>query len=455
MIEDLSFNPQSSIINLQSGALAYGSRPNMTILLDVSPKRRQSLSGMGGVQIMRIVSGLFALLVLVLAALGGENKPENAKAPAGTPAIDKLIAQLSADSFKEREEAIRRLIAVGPPALGALRRIADDKRADPDVRLRAARAAYAIATIRIEIVRRLGEHKGVRNNPAFVRVMRVGLSPDGKRAVTTGTDNIRYWDLASGKQIRAFGEINQGYRSVSIAPDGRSVIAGGRKGAVHLFDVNTGKLLREMTGHNMEVWSVLFTVDGKQVLTGSSDRTIRVWDTATGKQVRAFKGVGDMVRCLALSPDGKLLAAGHCVAGRPGTVRLWDAAKGTEIRALKGHELDITCVAFSADGKYLVSSSFDQTVRIWRVADGTEVKCLKGHTAHVEWAAFTPDGRRVVSSAWDEDPTLRLWDAASGKQLGVSERMTEGLLSFAVLPDGRHALTGGKDGVVRLWRWER
>lgn len=404
---------------------------------------------------MRVAIGRFTLLVLALAAMAGENQSGKTKPPADADAIDKLIAQLGADSFQKREEAMRRLIAVGPPALAALRRMAEDKRADPDVRLRAARAAYAIATVKFEMVRRLGEHQGESNNPAFRRATRVALSPDGKYVVTTGTDNIRYWDLASGKQIRAFGAIKQGYRSVSFAPDGRRILAGGRRGKVHLFDVHTGKLLHEMTGHNQEVWGVLFTADGLQALSGSFDRTIRVWDTATGKQVRAFTGVSDLVRSLALSPDGKLLAAGHCATGNPGTVRLWDIAKGTEIRALKGHESDITGVAFSPDGKLLVSSSFDQTVRIWRVADGKELKCLKGHKAHVECAVFTPDSRRVLSCAWDEDPTLRLWDAESGKQLGVSEKLSEGLLSIAVLNDGTHALTTGKDGAVRLWRWER
>jgi WD40 repeat protein len=401
---------------------------------------------------MRIGIPLLALLILVSAALAGENKPEKARTPADSAAIDTLIAQLSADSYQEREEAVRRLIAVGAPALGALRRIADDKQADPDLRLRAARAAYAIATVKIDMVRRLGEHKSDQSNPAFCRATRVAVSPDGKHAVTTGTDNIRYWDLASCRQIRAFGAIKQGYRSVAFAPDGRSIAAGGRNGKVYLFDVNKGKLLHEMAGHTQEVWSVVFAADGKQVLSGSPDRSIRVWDAAAGKPIRTFPNVRDKVRCLALSPDGKLLAAGHFAAGN---VRLWDVEKGTEVRVLKGHESEVTSVGFSADGKFLVSSGFDKTVRIWRVADGKELKCLKGYSAHVEWAAFTPDGRRVVACAWDEDPALRLWDAASGKQLGVSEKMAEGLLSMAVLPDGRQALTTGKDGAVRLWRWER
>lgn len=403
---------------------------------------------------MRFGTLLYALLALVLSAPGGDNKADKAKPSVDAGVVDKLIAQLSADSYKEREDAIRNLIALGPRALGALRRIADDRQADPDVRLRAARAAYAIATVKIEMVRRLGEHTGQSNNVDSHWARRVALSPDGKHAASAGWDGIRYWDLTNGRQIRMFGQNKNGYWSVSFSPDGRRVIAGGNK--VYLFDVNTGKILHEMSGHTQVVWGALITADGKQALSGAWDRSIRVWDTATSKQIRAFQGVNDNVRCMALSPNGKLLAAGHFAAEKgPGTVRLWDVEKGTEIRTMKGHELEITGIAFSADGQFLVSSSYDKTLRIWRVADGKEVKRLKGHAGGIEGAVFTPDGRRVVSCGWDDDPTLRLWDVSTGKLLGVSEIMSDGLPGVAILPDGRSALTTGKDGAVRLWRWER
>jgi WD40 repeat protein len=413
---------------------------------------------------------LSALVVVFLAVLSGglaqragpgaakdkENKPEKTKTPADAEDLDKLIAQLGADTFQEREEAVRRLIAVGPSALGPLRRIADDKRADPDLRLRAARAAFAIATVKIDLVRRLGEHKGQPNKPNSCWATRVAVAPDGKHAVTAGMDALRYWDLANNRPIRVFGENKQGYWSVSFSPDGRRIVAGGSNRNGYIFDVNTGKVLQEMKGHAQAIWAAVFTADGKQALTGSWDHSIRVWEAATGKQIRAFNGVRDSVRCMALAPDGKLLATGNFAAvNGPGIVRLWDVEKGTEVRSMKGHELEITSISFSADGKSLLTSSFDKTIRLWRVADGKEEKCLRGHMGRIEGVAFTPDGRRVVSCAAEGDPTMRLWDLSSGKQLGETEPVDEGFLGVASMRDGQHALTTGKDGFVRLWRWAR
>jgi WD40 repeat protein len=385
-----------------------------------------------------------------------ENKREKAKIPEDAEAIDKLIAQLDADSFQQREEAVRRLIAVGPPALAALQQIANDPHADPDVRLRAGRAAFAIGTVKIELVRRLGDHSPDPTNPTFRWASRVALSPDGKHAVTAGMDALRSWDLGTQKLVRVIGAKKRGYWSVSISPDGRRVVAGSRNHNGYVFDLAKGQMLREMIGHPQEVWGAVWTADGKQVVTGSWDASIRVWDVETGKQNRAFNNVRDHVRCLALSPDGKLLAAGHfAVVNGPGTIRLWDLAKGTEVRAMTGHELEVSNVAFSTDGKWLVSSSFDKTVRIWRVADGKEVKRLQGHTGRIECAVFTPNGQRVVSCGDETDPTLRLWDVASGKQLGATDKIDQGLLGVAALPDNRQCLTTGKDGSVRLWRWTR
>ncbi|HEY7327065.1 MAG TPA: WD40 repeat domain-containing protein [Gemmataceae bacterium] len=413
---------------------------------------------------------LFALLVFLLTILGGssvplagssdpkdkESKEEKSSKSADAEDIDKWISQLGAVSFKEREDAIQRLIAIGPSALRALRRVADDKLADPDVRLRAARAAFAIATVKIDMVRRLGEHKGQPNNPNSCWATRGVISPDGKHAVTAGMDAVRYWDLTNNRQIRVFGENRQGYWSVAFSPDGRRIVGAGNNNIVRLFDVNTGKLLHEMKGHAQAIWGVVFSPDGKQVLSGSWDRSIRVWDTETGKQLRTFNGVRDSVRCLALSPDGKLLAASHFAAvNGPGILRLWDLTKGTEVRSMKGHELEITSISFSSDGKSLLTSSFDRTIRVWQVADGKEVKCLRGHSGRIECAVFTPDGRRVVSCADESDPTLRLWDVSSGRQLGETEQVEQGFLGIAPLPDNQHALTTGKDGSVRLWRWER
>jgi RNA polymerase sigma factor (sigma-70 family) len=385
------------------------------------------------------------------AARAAASPAARAAAKPATPddrTIRALIAQLGDDSFKRREQASKRLVAIGAPALELLRRAARDGR-DLEVRRRAGQAVRAIERALFHEVRRFTGH------PADEWLGRVALTPAGRRAVSVGPDGLRCWDLATGKQLLTFGPRKTYCWALAISRDGRRVLAGADR-VVCLFDLKTGKEVRRFVGHTGSVWGAALSVDGKWALTGAWDRSLRVWDVETGKQVRAFVGVRENVRCLALSPEGKFVVAGHfAVANGPGTVRIWEVKSGKEVRAFVGHALEVSSVAFSPDGKQVLSSGFDRTIRLWDVATGKELKRFTGHTQRVEYAAFTPDGRQVVSCGNEHNPTIRIWDVASGKQLLESEPVGGGFLCVAVLPDGRHCVTTGKDGVVRLWRWKR
>lgn len=424
---------------------------------------------------IRAVSLLFLLTILALLCRGSahsnppgkaekdvtkansETKSQSKPPPADEHTIRDLIEQLRDDSFPKRQAASKRLIALGEQALPLLRRAARDD-IDPDVRLRAGRAAYEIEKALFGEVRSFKGHTG--QNQHWVN--RLAVTPDGKQAVSVGFDACRSWNLQTGKQLRVFGQQPGGYWAVTISPDGKRLFTSGSgNNTARLYDLSNYKELKQFNGHNGAIWGAAFLKDGKHIVTGSWDATIRVWELATGKQVRTFKKVQGSVRCLALSPDGKYVAAGHFTntggGGNqgPGTLRLWDVAKGEEIRAFNGHTAPITSVAFSPDGKKILTSSFDRTLRLWDTEKGKELKRFEGHTDGIEAAAFTPDGNRILSCAVGKDPTIRIWDAKTGKLLLVSEPVEEGFLCVAVLPDGHQCVTGGKDGVVRLWRWTR
>ena len=49
-----------------------------------------------------------------------------------------------------------------------------------------------------------------------------------------------------------------------------------------------------------------------------------------------------------------------------------------------------------------------------------------------------------------ENGLLCVWDAATGHEL-ERRRHGAGVTCLAMTPDGRLALTGGRDGVVRVW----
>ncbi len=89
---------------------------------------------------------------------------------------------------------------------------------------------------------------------------------------------------------------------------------------VRIWDVATGRPLATLEGHTDRVRAVAFAPDGKSLATASSDGTVRLWDVASWRERSVLKGHADSVHAVAFSPDGKTLAS----AGNDGDVRLWD-----------------------------------------------------------------------------------------------------------------------------------
>jgi len=73
------------------------------------------------------------------------------------------------------------------------------------------------------------------------------------------------------------------HRSITLTPDGRTVISGGGNGNLTAYDTASGRKLRDFTGHTSEVWAVAPSPDGRLLVSGSDDQTVRLWEIASGK----------------------------------------------------------------------------------------------------------------------------------------------------------------------------
>jgi hypothetical protein len=389
-------------------------------------------------------------LAKMTAKLGPKLAPATAKKDTGDEkAIRGLVAQLGDESFAKRDAAEKRLLAIGTPALAPLRKAAKDG-ASLETRTRAADLVRAIGKSLVLEVRRFEGHAEEPQRMAT----RVVVSPDGRRAVSSGSGMLRQWDLDSGQQLLAFGPIAApNYWVMRLSTDGKRVLAGGHDNNARIFDLATGKQLQEFVGHTALLTGAALLPDGKRAITAAYDRSIRVWDAQTGKEIRILEKTGQMVRCLAVAPDGKTLAAADfpSTSERGGKVRLWDSDTGKLIRTMDGNTTAINTVSFSPDGKTVL----DGTLRLWEVASGKELKPFKDRPEGVRYAVFTPDGRRILTGGDNPHSVLRVWDLASGDLVFETEPFGDGILCVAALPDNQSCLTATRDGVVRLWQLER
>src|SRR5262249_13513894 len=98
---------------------------------------------------------------------------------------------------------------------------------------------------------------------------------NGTQAVSVGADKKdKLWDLAAGKEVRAFGPLGDPANAIALSKDGNLIAAAGGK-IVKIFNAADGKEMATLT-HPGEVTSLSFNPDKSRIVTGSADNVARV-----------------------------------------------------------------------------------------------------------------------------------------------------------------------------------
>ncbi|MBK9938394.1 MAG: PD40 domain-containing protein [Chitinophagaceae bacterium] len=66
-------------------------------------------------------------------------------------------------------------------------------------------------------------------------------------------------------------------RSASFSPDGKKIVTTSSDNTSKIWDVKSGTVLAELRGHSDGVVSASFSPDGKMIATVSVDNTAKIW----------------------------------------------------------------------------------------------------------------------------------------------------------------------------------
>jgi WD40 repeat protein len=320
------------------------------------------------------------------------------------------------------------------------------------------------------------------------------VSPTGATLAVWGitdatlTNRLLLYDLGSGRQLQVLDEMEpfaETWRHgperrssgpvMAFSPDGK-VLARRSLHTVRFWDVASGKELWPRSGHLAEVLALALAPDGRTVLSWGADNTIRRWEPS-GRELSQVR-LPSYARPLALSANTQTVAFFHQTAAAP-TIRVWDAATGKEAHkiAVPPREpplgnVPVQLLALSGDGKRLAAVRNDSTLHLWELASGKEVSLAplapQGDPVNPQpngavrlsgglgtALGFFADDRTLVSANYEgfqpeSSVVVRLWDPVNEKR---SRRFVVPgkLVAAALAPDGWTLGTAHQDGTVVIW----
>ena len=313
----------------------------------------------------------------------------------------------------------------------------------------------------------------------------LALSPDGSLVASGAKDGaVRIWATSSGALVRTL-TTGGGVVALAFSPNGQTLLAASGDKVVRLWQVGSFVELLSIR-HPAALRGAFYSPDGALVVTFTSDPNARVYSVASGSLVAtlpqqgeitagAYSPTGDTVtttgrrnayiwdaktwaqtpRHLLVGHSAAIHAVAYSVDGtRVGTVgvegvgRVWSVASGDMVYPLVGHYNELLSIAFAPDGS-MATSSTDRTVRIWRDPLGSLGLVLAGHADSVSTVTFAPSGLVLTGS---DDGDARVWDAGGEPRLTRLDKHEAGATSLDVNRSGTLAVSGGGDGVARIWR---
>lgn len=262
------------------------------------------------------------------------------------------------------------------------------------------------------------------------KINSIRFSPDGtKLAIAGGAPSlfgeIQVWDVAKKELIRSDTVGIDTLYGGCFNDDGTLLAFGTFDNRVRVIQVTDGKQVMAMDAHSDLVYGTAFSLKNDHVISVSRDMSMKLTELKTSQFIDNITSItpgalkGGLMTVERHPKEEQLLIGG--ADGEPKLYKIFRTQArqiGDDFNRLRGYAKlpgRIVSVDFNADGTRFVVGSSNATsgaARIYKTDADQPLLELKGHSAGVFAVAFRPDGKQVVTGGLDG--VVRLFDAETG-----------------------------------------
>jgi WD40 repeat protein len=239
----------------------------------------------------------------------------------------------------------------------------------------------------------------------------IGFTNDKTVLTTSNRDNLRFWDVATGKESARYYS-HSPRRYFALSADGKK-LALHRDEVMSILDVVSRNEIRRLTfeelfGPEQERWPLyrfILSPNGRLLAIwddhppnfGVAEKARRrfsldVWDLDAGRRIRTWK-TGDLYE-VEFTPDGKALVAQE--RGKQDGLHSWEIGSGKELRRVELPR-PLYRFVFTADGKTIIGLSMARdSLHQFEARTGKELRAIADKGGPIVTFALSRDRRNLA-----------------------------------------------------------
>jgi WD40 repeat protein len=284
----------------------------------------------------------------------------------------------------------------------------------------------------------------------------VAISRDGATVVSADSGGrVFVWPLESSQSDTPTGHARS---AVAIASAPGALVTGSLDRNAIIWDLATGRENRAFNAHPASILAVAISADKSRLFTSAEDHRVRVFNAADGKEIRVFDPM-ERMPVLAVYPDGKRILAWQTrnTSGVDEVTSIItrlnvDSGQAEELIAEKGRGV-AQCLAFSPDLRLAAVGSTDGKLHVWKIDDKKKLgDDRNAHSVPIADVAITPDDKHVISL--DDAGEAKVWPIGenSAELVARVKTGTAGIhQGLGVSPDGRRFVAFGSNREVAVF----